>query len=48
MGRILYAIEDIFDQAAFEASDTWRRQFFRKVSETSGAYADRIKYLISL
>lgn len=45
MGRILYAIEDLFDQAAFDAGHTWRRQLFRKLSAKSAAYADRVQSL---
>lgn len=46
MSSILYAIEDIFDQAAFAAQKPWRRRLFRKLSDKSAAYADMIKFRI--
>lgn len=45
MGRIFYAIEDVFDQAAFDARTTWQRRLYRKISALCGTYADRIKRL---
>lgn len=45
MGRIFYAIEDVFDQAAFDARTTWQRRLYRRLSALCGAYADRIKLL---
>lgn len=40
MGRIFYAIEDVFD-----ARTTWQRRLYRKISALCGTYADRIKRL---
>lgn len=45
MGRIFYAIEDVFDQAAFEARTSWQKRVYSKISAMFGTYADRIKLL---
>lgn len=44
MSSILYAIEDLFDQAAFGARKTWRRQLYRRLSDKSATYADLLKF----
>lgn len=44
MSSILYAIEDIFDQAAYAARKPWRRRLFRKLSDKSAVYADLLKF----